>query len=287
MCLATTDGLEKRHERRPPLVDPEAHADRRPFLAARSASRPPSAPGSTSRASSRSSRAACSVSPGNEAHLHAFRTELVEPDLTDAPALSAHLARARLQKAAGGRRGEDLRLRTRVPQSRARRPARPRVHHARMVPRRCALRGADGRLRGAVEARRRDGRQPLRLLARGDEQSARRAGAADGRRSVRALCRHRSPRHRRRRRQRQRRARRRGRGRRHRTARRRHLGRHLRQAADGTDRAEARQRPRDAADRLSGERSAARARLAPTIRASPSASSSTAAASSWPTASAS
>ena len=64
----------------------------------------------------------------------------------------------------------------------------------------------------------------LAEMAWGDKQSTRRAGAADGRRSVRALCRLRSPRHRRRRR---RSARRRSRGGGHRTAPRRYLGRHL------------------------------------------------------------
>ena len=47
-----------------------------------SASRPRSAPGSRRRASSRSRRAVLQVSPGNEVHLHAFKTELIGPDLS-------------------------------------------------------------------------------------------------------------------------------------------------------------------------------------------------------------
>ena len=86
--------------------------------------------------------AALQVSPGNEAHLHAFATELVDARRRARPPLSPHLARIRLQEAAGRRRAEDLRFRPRLPQPRARRAASPRIHHARMVPRRRALRGA-------------------------------------------------------------------------------------------------------------------------------------------------
>ena len=53
--------------------------------------------------------AALQVSPGNEAHLHAFATELIGPDGDARAALPAHLAGIRLQEAAGGRRDADLR----------------------------------------------------------------------------------------------------------------------------------------------------------------------------------
>ncbi len=150
-----------------PWWTPEAHADRRPFstLAARikSAFRAWFEEQGLHRGRA-GLPAGLARQRGAPARL---RTELDRPDLSTRAALSAHLARVRLQEAAGGRRGEDLRLRARVPQSRARRAARARVHHARMVSRRCGLRGADGRLRGALEARRRDGRQPLRLRGAG------------------------------------------------------------------------------------------------------------------------
>ena len=57
-----------------------------------------------------------------------------------------------------------------------------------------ALRGGDGGLRRNPEARGRDRGQPLRLLARCDRQSARRARAAHGRASLRPLRRGRSAR---------------------------------------------------------------------------------------------
>ncbi len=87
------------------------------------------------------------VSPGNEAHLHAFATSDRCPTAARRAALPAHLARIRLQEAAGGGRGADLRLRPRLPQPRARAAAPSRIHDAGMVSRRRALRGADGRLR--------------------------------------------------------------------------------------------------------------------------------------------
>ena len=52
------------------------------------------------------------------------------------------------------RASEDLHVRPRLPQPRARRPASSRIHAAGMVPRRRALRAPDGGLRGAAGGRR-------------------------------------------------------------------------------------------------------------------------------------
>ena len=87
-----------------PWWRPNVHADRQPFLQARRRIRRGAArPRSRRRLSSRSKPRSCRVSPGNEAHLHAFATELVAPDRHAHGALSAHLAGIRLQEAAGGR----------------------------------------------------------------------------------------------------------------------------------------------------------------------------------------
>ena len=113
-----------------PWWTPEAHADRRPFLALRAASRRRSAPGSRRRASSRSRPACLQVSPGNEAHLHAFATELIGPDGRRAHALPAHLARVRAARSCWPPASAKIfTLRARVPQPRARarctRPSSP------------------------------------------------------------------------------------------------------------------------------------------------------------------
>jgi hypothetical protein len=82
------------------------------------------------------------VSPGNEAHLHAFETEaLDDSDGKAIASLSAHLAGVRLQEAARSRRGTDRLFRSCLPQSRARAAAPSGIHHAGMVPGRGRLRG--------------------------------------------------------------------------------------------------------------------------------------------------
>ena len=79
------------------------------------------------------------VSPGNETHLHAPRTELTGADGRRVDAVSADLAGIRLQETAGGGRSEDLRVCAGVSRPRARRSASARIHHAGMVPRQCDL----------------------------------------------------------------------------------------------------------------------------------------------------
>ncbi len=132
------------------------------------------------------------VSPGNETHLHAFATELIGPDTATASALSADLAGIRLQEAAGRRRDPHFRFRPRVPQSRARRTASPRVHHAGMVSRERALRDADGRLRGAAGGSGARRRFEAVLVSRQNHRSVCSAGTRDGGGSLRTLRRRRS-----------------------------------------------------------------------------------------------
>ena len=268
-----------------PWWTPEAHADRRPFWRCASASRRRSAPGSRPRASSRSRPACLQVSPGNEAHLHAFATELDRARPQPRDALPAHLAGARLQEAAGrGRAQASLRSRPCSAIASAAPLHAPEFTMLEWYRADAPYEAVMDGLRRDAEARGRDRGQPLRLLARRDRQPARRARAAHGRAKPSpatpgSTC---SPHDRAR--QRPRRARRHGRG----------AGitpRHddtwsdiFCQGADRAHRAQARQRPRHAAHRIS-RRAKRRWRGAPrAIRASPSASSSTAAGSSSPTA---
>ena len=77
---------------------------------------------------------ALQVSPGNEAHLHGFATDLIQPDGSHRAALSPHLAGICLQEAAGGGRDAHLQPRPRLPQPRADAHPFARIHHAGMVP---------------------------------------------------------------------------------------------------------------------------------------------------------
>ena len=241
------------------------------------ASRRRCAAGSRRRASSRSRPRACRSRPATRRICTPLRTELIGPDRQRAAALSAHLARVRLQEAAGGGRGEDLHLRARLPQSRARRPASSRVHHARVVsreePYERLMEDCAALLRLAAEAAgttrfvswrgvtRDPFATPERLTVA--EAFARYAGidllatlGADGSdRDALAAA-----------------AERAGIARR----RRRHLGRHLQPRCSTRDRAPARQRPRHPPRPSTRPARRALARPDAAIRASPSASSSTA-----------
>ena len=105
-----------------PWWTPHVHADRRP-LPARAQPHPGGLARLVRRArtSSRSRPRRLQVSPGNEAHLHAFATELIGAGGEARAALPAHLAGIRLQEAAGGGREAHLRLRPGLPEPRARR----------------------------------------------------------------------------------------------------------------------------------------------------------------------
>ena len=67
------------------MVGPQRHADRRPFLLARGRLTAAVRGFFAARGFLEVETAALAVSPGNEAHLHAFATELIGPDEARAP----------------------------------------------------------------------------------------------------------------------------------------------------------------------------------------------------------
>ena len=167
-----------------PWWAPHVYADRRPFLLARSRIAAAVRAWFAARDFVEVETAILQVSPGNEAHLHAFATELIAPGRAPHAALSAHLAGVRRQEAAGGRGAAAVHLCARVPQPRARPAASSRVHHARMVSGERALRRADRGLRGAAGGGGRGGRDAALRVSRARSRSVRAAGAADGRGGV-------------------------------------------------------------------------------------------------------
>ena len=140
-----------------PWWSPHVYADRRPFLKARERIMQAWRADFAARGFSEVETAILQVSPGNEAHIGAFATELERSGRRPAPALSACIAGIFLQETAGGRRKPHFHLRQGVPQRRARGAAPSRIHHARMVPGRRTLRRADRRLRPPPRHRRRGG----------------------------------------------------------------------------------------------------------------------------------
>src|SRR3954454_19505277 len=68
-----------------PWWAPHVYADRRPFLAARNRIWAAFRAWVTERDFTEVETAILRVSPGNEAHLHAFATELIAPDATRSP----------------------------------------------------------------------------------------------------------------------------------------------------------------------------------------------------------
>ncbi len=88
------------------MVGPDRHRDRRPGLTSRDRIKAAIRAGSRERGLHRGRvPARLQASPGNETHLHAFATELIGPTRERPAPLSPHLARVRLQEAAGRRRG--------------------------------------------------------------------------------------------------------------------------------------------------------------------------------------
>ena len=118
-----------------PWWRPDRHADRRPFLLARGRIRR-ALRALVRGAGLRRGRDRRPAGLARQRDPPACLCHRADRHRRRAPAaLSAHLAGVRLQEAAGGGRGEDLHLRARLPQSRARRAAPPGVHHARVVSR--------------------------------------------------------------------------------------------------------------------------------------------------------
>ena len=103
-----------------PWWAPTRHADRRPALIARGKIKAALRGWFEARGFAEVECGALAVSPGNEAHLHAFATEALSHRRRSPHGLSPHLAGIRGQEAARRRRDEDLRFRPRLPQSRAR-----------------------------------------------------------------------------------------------------------------------------------------------------------------------
>ena len=68
-----------------PWWRPDIHADRRPFLTARGCIKAAIRNHLEADGFTEIEAAALQVSPGNEAHLHAFETRLVRPDGASAP----------------------------------------------------------------------------------------------------------------------------------------------------------------------------------------------------------
>ena len=149
-----------------PWWSPQIHADRRPALIARGRIKAAMRAWFEGQGFTEVECGALVVSPGNEAHLHAFATELIETGGARAHALSPHLAGIRRQEAAGRGRDAHLRFRPRLPQPRARAAACARIHHAGMVSRERGLRARDRGQPGAAAPGRGRRRAPRRLRYR-------------------------------------------------------------------------------------------------------------------------
>ena len=267
-----------------PWWDRDVYADRRPFLLARGRILSALRDWFRQRGFLEVETPALQVSPGNEVHLHAFATELTTPGGGRTP-LYLHTSPEFTCKkllAAGEARVFSL---SHVFRNRERGP----LHHPEFTmlewyrtnePYETLMADCAAIL---VEAAKAAGCAATAMEGP-QRRSLRRARAAERRRRVHDIRRHRSAGDARRRRRRPRQARRRGARGRHPGRRRRHLVGHVQPRAGRTDRAAARASAgRRCSTNIRCRRR--RGRSAPTIRASRSASSSTPAASSSPTAS--
>ena len=115
------------------------HADGRPFLKARAAVTKAVRAWFEEQGFAEVETGILQVSPGNETHLHAPRTELLRADGSRATRYLRTSPEFACQEIARRRRGKNLRIRPRVPRPRARRSAPARIHHAGMVPRQRGL----------------------------------------------------------------------------------------------------------------------------------------------------
>ena len=177
-----------------PWWAPHVYADRRPFLAARNRISAAFRAWFAARDFAEVETAILQVSPGNEAHLHAFATELIAPDTSRTP-LYLHTSpefAAKKLLAAGEPR---LFTFARVFRNRE----RTALHHPEFTMLEWYRANepygdADRRLRGADVCRRGSGRDAALCLPRPRGRSVRRAGAAHGGGGVPPLRRHRSAR---------------------------------------------------------------------------------------------
>ena len=120
--------------------------------------------------SSRSRRPPCRSRPATRRICTPSPPRRSGPTAIARAALPAHLAGIRLQEAAGGRRAADLQLRPGLPQPRARRRCTiPNSPCSNGIATGETYESADGRLRGAAGARRRDRRRRRRFAFRGRE----------------------------------------------------------------------------------------------------------------------
>ena len=121
------------------------HADRKPFLLARAAVTKAVRAWFDEQGFLEVETGVLQVSPGNETHLHAPRTELTRPDGTQQTRYlrtSPEFACKKLLAAGENRIFEFARV---FRDREARRPASAGIHHAGMVSRRLWLRCRDGR----------------------------------------------------------------------------------------------------------------------------------------------
>jgi lysyl-tRNA synthetase class 2 len=115
-----------------PWWAPHVYADRRPFLTARARIAAAVRAWFAARDFVEVETAILQVSPGNEAHLHAFATELIAPDASRMPLYLHTSPEFAARSCSPLAKSGSSRWRV-YPQSRTRAAASSRVHHARVV----------------------------------------------------------------------------------------------------------------------------------------------------------
>ena len=136
-CFATRSGspMMAATDQPSPWWSATRHADRRPFLMARAAVTKAVRAWFEEQGFAEVETGILQVSPGNETHLHAPRTELIRADGSRATRYLRTSPEFACQETARRGRGKNLRICPRVPRPRARRSAPARIHDAGMVSR--------------------------------------------------------------------------------------------------------------------------------------------------------